>query len=56
MALDNKTIIFFSSDNGATFEVGGVNRFFFISNGGLRGAKTDLFEGGIREPLIARWP
>ncbi len=56
MGLDNNTIIFFSSDNGATFEVGGVNRFFFNSNGGLRGAKTDLFEGGIREPLIARWP
>lgn len=56
MGLDNNTLILFSSDNGATFDVGGVNRFFFNSNGGLRGAKTDLFEGGIREPLIARWP
>ncbi len=56
LGLDNNTIILFSSDNGATFEVGGVNRLFFNSNGGLRGAKQDLFEGGIREPLIVRWP
>lgn len=56
LRLDENTLIFFSSDNGATFDVGGVNRFFFNSNGGLRGAKTDLFEGGIREPFIARWP
>ncbi len=56
LGLDNNTLILFSSDNGATFDVGGVDRFFFNSNGGLRGAKTDLFEGGIREPLIARWP
>ena len=53
--LDNNTIILFSSDNGASFN-GGVDRFFFNSNGGLRGAKMDLFEGGIREPFIARWP
>ena len=56
LGLDNNTLILFSSDNGATFDVGGVDRFFFNSNGGLRGAKQDLFEGGIREPLIARWP
>lgn len=56
LGLDENTIIFFSSDNGATFDVGGANRHFFNSNGGLRGAKTDLFEGGIREPFIARWP
>lgn len=56
LGLDNNTLIFFSSDNGATFDVGGVNRYFFNSNGGLRGAKMEVFEGGIREPLIVRWP
>ncbi len=56
MGLDDNTLIMFSSDNGATFDVGGADRFFFNSNGGLRGAKMDLFEGGIREPFIARWP
>ena len=55
LGLDDNTLIFFSSDNGATF-TGGVDRFFFNSNAGLRGAKMDLFEGGMREPFIARWP
>ncbi len=55
LGLDENTLILFSSDNGATFN-GGVNRRFFNSNGGLRGQKMDLYEGGIREPFIARWP
>lgn len=55
LGLDEHTIIMFSSDNGATFN-GGVNRQFFNSNGGLRGQKMDVYEGGIREPFIARWP
>jgi arylsulfatase A len=55
MGLDNNTIILFSSDNGTTFN-GGVDAKFFNSTGGLKGLKMDLYEGGIREPLIARWP
>lgn len=54
--IDNQTIVFFSSDNGATFDVGGVDTEFFQSTGGLRGRKQDLYEGGIREPMIVRWP
>lgn len=54
--LDENTIVMFSSDNGATFDVGGVNTAFFNSTGGLRGRKMDLYEGGIRQPFIARWP
>ena len=54
--LDSNTIVLFSSDNGATFNVGGANTDFFNSVAGLRGKKQDLYEGGIREPLIARWP
>jgi arylsulfatase A-like enzyme len=56
LGLDRNTIVMFSSDNGATFDVGGVNTEFFNSVGGLRGRKQDLYEGGIREPFIARWP
>lgn len=55
LGLDENTVIMFSSDNGATFN-GGVDAKFFNSVSGLRGLKMDLYEGGIREPFIARWP
>lgn len=55
MGLDNNTIVLFSSDNGATFN-GGVDAKFFNSVDGLRGLKMDVYEGGFREPFIARWP
>ena len=50
--LDENTIVFFASDNGG---VKGMSDFFG-SNKPFRGYKTDLYEGGIRAPLIARWP
>lgn len=56
LKLDENTIVMFSSDNGTTFDVGGVNAAYFNLTGGLRGRKQDLYEGGIREPFIARWP
>ncbi|MEO5995163.1 MAG: arylsulfatase [Chitinophagaceae bacterium] len=55
LGLDENTLIMFSSDNGTTFN-GGVNYRFFNSVDGLRGLKMDVYEGGIREPFIARWP
>ncbi|MCE6991251.1 arylsulfatase [Dyadobacter sp. CY323] len=55
LGLDDNTIVMFSSDNGTTFN-GGVNAKFFNSVDGLRGLKMDVYEGGIREPFIARWP
>ena len=53
--LDENTLVMFSSDNGPHQE-GGHQMEFFNSNGSLRGMKRDLYEGGIRVPLIARWP
>lgn len=54
LGLEEDTLILFSSDNGATHLRGpGVD--FFDSNGGLRGKKGSLYEGGIRVPTIARW-
>ncbi len=54
LGLDENTLVLFTSDNGATHLKGpGVE--FFNSNGGLRGKKGSLYEGGIRVPTIARW-
>jgi arylsulfatase A len=55
LGLEDDTIVFFTSDNGPTW-VSGVDFEFFGSQGGLRGRKAQLWEGGIRVPLIARWP
>lgn len=49
------TLIVFASDNGPHME-GGADPDFFDSNGILRGYKRDLYEGGIRVPMIAVWP
>ena len=53
--LAQRTLVLFTSDNGPHQE-GGATPQFFKSSGGLRGIKRDLYEGGIRVPMIARWP
>lgn len=55
LGLTDNTLVIFSSDNGPHQE-GGADPEFFNSAGGLRGVKRDLYEGGIRTPLIAHWP
>ncbi|MFY9609339.1 MAG: arylsulfatase [Blastocatellia bacterium] len=48
--IDDSTVIVVSSDNGP--ETSG----FFNSNGALSGGKRELYEGGLRVPMIVRWP
>ena len=52
--IDRRTLVLFTSDNGPHRE-GGADPAFFKSSGPLRGIKRDLYEGGIRVPMIARW-
>ena len=54
--LDN-TLVLFTSDNGAHFAANGKGHDleFFNSNGNLKGGKRDLYEGGLRVPLLAYW-
>lgn len=52
LSLRDNTIVFFCSDNGGPAPFGET----FHTNGSLRGKKGQVYEGGLRVPMIARWP
>ncbi len=55
LGIADNTIIVFTSDNGPHLE-GGADPEYFDSNGPLKGFKRDLYEGGVRVPMIIKWP
>jgi len=55
LGLTNNTVIFFTSDTGPQTN-GGVGPKFFQSAGPFRGIRGDLYDGGLRVPMIAHWP
>ena len=54
LGIADNTVIVFTSDNGPHQE-GGADPDFFNSNADFRGYKRDLYEGGIRVPMIIKW-
>ncbi len=54
LGLEENTVVFFCSDNGAPNRAGIPQ--FFGSMGPFRGFKGSLYEGGIHTPMIVRWP
>jgi arylsulfatase len=57
LGLDGNSLILFTSDNGPTYDrLGGADSDFFDSALGRRGRKGEVYEGGLRVPLVARWP
>ncbi len=52
LGIEENTIVFFCSDNGAAFR----SEDTLASSGPFRGCKRSMYEGGIRTPLIVRWP
>ncbi len=55
LQISKNTVVIFSSDNGPT-SAGGADPDYFDGNGQFRGIKRDLYEGGIRVPMIVKWP
>jgi arylsulfatase A-like enzyme len=51
---EDNTLFVFTSDNGNALGI--INDDYFNSSSGLRGHKQNFYEGGIRTPMIARWP
>ncbi len=54
LGITDNTLVIFTSDNGPDYK-GGADPDFFNSAGGFRGYKRDLYQGGVKVPMIAKW-
>lgn len=57
-SITDNTLIIFTSDNGGQLQAvwGNAPSIYFNANGILRGGKEDSYEGGLRVPMVAKWP
>ena len=57
LGIDEKTLVIFSGDNGSSFAPNSaLGKLFQQAANGLRGFKRELYEGGLRNAGIVRWP
>jgi arylsulfatase A-like enzyme len=56
LKIDDRTLVLFAGDNGSAFAPTSPVGAFFEQSGGLRGYKRSLYEGGLRQAALARWP
>ena len=57
LRLDDKTLVLLAGDNGSSFPPDSeLGRHFQQAANGLRGYKRELYEGGLRQAALVRWP
>jgi len=57
LGLEENTVLFLSSDNGPEdYHIGNAANAGVGSPGPYRGRKRSIYEGGVRQPLVVRWP
>jgi arylsulfatase A-like enzyme len=56
LRLDEKTLVLLAGDNGSAFDPSSPNGKLFEQARGLRGHKRTMYEGGLRQAGLARWP
>jgi len=56
LEISKETLVIFTSDNGPVWYPADIEKFGHDAGGGLRGMKSDAWEGGHRMPFIVRWP
>ncbi len=57
LGLDERTLVMTSGDNGSSFAPNSeFGKLFQQASNGMRGYKRELYEGGLRQAALARWP